>query len=434
MRTAAVLVAVDAVVAALVLTAAMWFREVLAPAWLGIAPFSPAVSYLTLWPVILLNGAVRAAFGLYPGHGVSDVAQLRNQTLGTVLVAATVLAGGALFRFDQDYSRVVLVTWFAALAVVLPLVRAGTRWVLSSRPWFGVSVHVVSAGLEGGQVGRLLASRPALGLRPVGADAPASAAVLGLSDVDNRRWDELAVRYPRVWVITHGWIAAMPASVTTIDDRVALELRSRLLEPVNRVVKRSLDLALVLTTAPFMLVLCMVIAVAVRLDGPGPILIRHERVGRGGRTFRVLKFRTMVPDAEARLQHLLATDPKSADEWRRTQKLRQDPRVTRLGRWLRATSLDEVPQVWNVVVGEMSWVGPRPVVPNELGRYGVLEDLYLRVLPGITGLVQVSGRSDLAYERRVELDAFYVRNWSIWMDFVILARTVEAVGRRRGAV
>jgi lipopolysaccharide/colanic/teichoic acid biosynthesis glycosyltransferase len=427
------LAAADAAATGVILIVAMWFREVLAPAWFGIDPFLPAASYASLWPVLLLVVGARAAFGLYPGHGVSDVAQLRGQTVATGLVAATVLAGGALFRFNEAYSRVVLVAWFVGVALALPLVRASVRWALARQPWFGVPVHVHASEREAGALAASLIARPGLGLRPVPHDAAASGAVVHLDDVDARLWDGLADRYARAWVVTHAWLAALPSSVTDIDGRVALELRARLLEPANRVVKRLLDLVLVVLSAPFVAVATVVVAIAIRLEGPGPVFLCHRRIGQAGRPVAVWKFRTMVPDASTRLREILDGDPSRAEEWAAYQKLHDDPRVTRVGRFLRTTSLDELPQAWNVLTGSMSWVGPRPILPEELERYGDHQALYLRVLPGITGLVQVSGRSDLSYERRVELDAYYVRNWSVWLDLVVLARTVAAVVSRRGA-
>jgi Undecaprenyl-phosphate galactose phosphotransferase WbaP len=175
------------------------------------------------------------------------------------------------------------------------------------------------------------------------------------------------------------------------------------------------------------------ITLAIRLDSPGPALFRQERVGRDGRTFHVWKFRTMLVDAEARLEALLATDPAARLEWESSQKLARDPRVTRVGGFLRATSLDELPQLWNVVLGEMSLVGPRPIVRAEIPRYAESYEYYRQVRPGITGYWQVSGRSNTSYTQRVMLDTYYVRNWSIWLDLVILLRTVTVVLQRQGA-
>jgi Undecaprenyl-phosphate galactose phosphotransferase WbaP len=170
----------------------------------------------------------------------------------------------------------------------------------------------------------------------------------------------------------------------------------------------------------------------IRQDG-GSAVYAHTRVGRGGELFQCLKFRSMIPDAEAVLQDLLARDSVASAEWGRDFKLKSDPRITSIGEFLRKSSLDELPQLWNVLKGDMSLVGPRPVVEAELERYGDLVDYYLEARPGITGLWQISGRSNIEYSDRVNLDAWYVQNWSLWYDLVILLKTVRVVVRCEGA-
>jgi lipopolysaccharide/colanic/teichoic acid biosynthesis glycosyltransferase len=168
------------------------------------------------------------------------------------------------------------------------------------------------------------------------------------------------------------------------------------------------------------------------LEG-GDIFFAHQRVGYRGRPFRCFKFRSMVVDAEAALARYLAENPAARQEWEATQKLRDDPRVTPLGRFLRATSLDELPQLFNVVAGDMSLVGPRPIVRNEIARYGIYFQHYASARPGLTGPWQVSGRSDIDYDRRVELDRNYVTAWSFSGDVLILLRTVKVVFGRVGS-
>ena len=196
--------------------------------------------------------------------------------------------------------------------------------------------------------------------------------------------------------------------------------------------KYALDFVLagaaLIALAPAMLL----IAILLRIDG-GKALFGHARIGENGHSFNCLKFRTMVPDAEARLREVLANDPEKAEEWRETQKLKDDPRVTRVGRFLRNTSLDELPQLVNVLRGEMSLVGPRPIVTAELVRYGDHLVDYLSTRPGITGLWQISGRSDTSYDERVRLDARYVRDWSLWLDLKILLSTIPVLLSTRGA-
>ena len=196
--------------------------------------------------------------------------------------------------------------------------------------------------------------------------------------------------------------------------------------------KRATDVAgalglLLLFAAPMLL-----IALLIRLDG-GPVVFGHRRIGADGRRFTCWKFRSMVVNAREVFQDLLDRDPAARAEWAATHKLKADPRVTRVGRFLRRTSLDELPQLVNVLKGEMSLVGPRPIVDDEVARYRVCYAVYTQCRPGLTGLWQVSGRSDMDYGRRVQLDTAYAFGWSFWGDVVILLKTARVVVNGRGA-
>jgi len=188
-------------------------------------------------------------------------------------------------------------------------------------------------------------------------------------------------------------------------------------------------LAVILFTAPLLIML----ALGVKLHDGGPALFGHERIGLGGRTFRCMKFRSMVVDAEARLAALLATDPQARADWAKDFKLKRDPRITPLGDFLRRSSLDELPQLFNVLRGDMSIVGPRPIVRSEVVRYGARFESYCVVRPGITGLWQVSGRNDTSYRRRVAMDAVYARSKCLSWDVKILLLTVPAVFLAKGS-
>jgi lipopolysaccharide/colanic/teichoic acid biosynthesis glycosyltransferase len=194
-----------------------------------------------------------------------------------------------------------------------------------------------------------------------------------------------------------------------------------------------LDLGLAAVALVFCLPLLLALMALIALRDGGPPLYRHTRVGRGGRLFGCLKLRTMVLDADERLQRLLDADPAARAEWARDHKLRRDPRITALGSLLRKTSLDELPQLINVLRGEMSLVGPRPIVPAEIARYGCRFAAYGSVRPGITGLWQVSGRNDVSYRRRVAMDVVYARRRSVGLNLAIMAATVPAVVFRRGS-
>jgi Undecaprenyl-phosphate galactose phosphotransferase WbaP len=212
-------------------------------------------------------------------------------------------------------------------------------------------------------------------------------------------------------------------------------LRSAGLNMAERAIKRLFDLASVLVILALFWWAIIAVAIAVRLTTGSPIIFGHKRVGRDGREFKCYKFRSMVPNADEVLAQLLASNAEAREEWNRDFKLKNDPRVTRAGRFIRKTSLDEFPQLWNVVVNQMSIVGPRPVVRKELDQYylGAFKAHYLSVKPGLTGLWQVSGRNDIEYGERVELDRCYVCSWGVWSDFMIVMRTVGVMFRRKGA-
>jgi exopolysaccharide production protein ExoY len=207
--------------------------------------------------------------------------------------------------------------------------------------------------------------------------------------------------------------------------------RARATRALGGLPKRALDILIATTMLIVLSPLMLLLAFLIWATLGGPIIHRHARIGYGGRTFGCLKFRSMVVNADDVLRRHLASDPAAAREWRETQKLRNDPRVTPLGRFIRLTSLDELPQLFNVIQGDMSCVGPRPVVQDELARYGENASYYLATRPGMTGLWQVSGRNRLRYSERVGLDRTYVTTWSLWEDIKILARTPRAVARDR---
>jgi len=199
--------------------------------------------------------------------------------------------------------------------------------------------------------------------------------------------------------------------------------------PQAQTAQRALDVALASAILLLLLPLCALIALLIRLDSPGPVLFIQKRVGRGGREFPFFKFRSMVTDAEAQRQALLSCNERTGPVF----KMRNDPRITRVGRLLRRTSLDELPQILNVLRGEMSLVGPRPALPKEVALYTPQQCRRLAVTPGLTGLWQVSGRASLSFERSIELDLFYIQHQSVWLYLRLLARTVPAVISGRGA-
>ena len=228
-------------------------------------------------------------------------------------------------------------------------------------------------------------------------------------------------------------MSSVELSLLFSEKILLLNLRNNLSRPYNRIIKRIFDLTLTIVGGLMISPILLAIALAVAIDNRGHVIFAHKRVGAAGKKFPCYKFQTMIPDAEAKLKEYLAENPEARREWEETFKLTHDPRVTKLGNFLRRTSLDELPQLWNVIRGEMSLVGPRPIVQAEVVRYGKNIREYYMVLPGITGMWQVSGRSDTTYPERVAMDTWYVRNWSVWIDLMYLFKTVKAVFKGKGA-
>ena len=196
--------------------------------------------------------------------------------------------------------------------------------------------------------------------------------------------------------------------------------------PIGGVSKRVTDIIIALFALVALIPIMLIVAISLKLTG-GPVIFAQTRIGYNGKPFRCYKFRTMLSNADALLDRHLATDPDAAREWRKSRKLKRDPRITWIGNVLRKSSLDELPQLINVLGGDMSCVGPRPILKVELENYGAYVQDYLRVRPGLTGIWQVSGRSNIEYPERVLLDSSYVRNWTWWGDWVILAKTTVAI-------
>ena len=422
--------------------------------------------YVSLWPAMALFIAVYFLVGLYPGVGLAPAEELRRLTLATSLVYLVLGAGTFLFKEGAAYSRAVFLGAWSFSVLLVPLGRAAVRHVFARKDWWGYPVMVLGAGKTGWMVVRALKLNPGLGFKPVAVlddnpkkhgslegvpvvggveAAPTLAAELGvrhaivaMPGVPREKLLGILESYGRIFphiIIIPDLFGFSSLWVTAKDlgGVLGLELRQRLLLKGPQLIKRAIDFVLASAGGLLALPLFAVIALWIRLDSPGPVFYLQERLGKDGKRFMAVKFRTMYQDAEGRLSQILAHDPVLREEYEMFHKLRNDPRVTRAGRFLRKLSLDELPQLWNVLKGEMSLVGPRAYLPRELPAMAGSERIILRVLPGITGLWQVRGRNELSFGGRLEIDIYYVRNWSIWLDLYILARTAWVVLFGRGA-
>ena len=228
-------------------------------------------------------------------------------------------------------------------------------------------------------------------------------------------------------------MAGVDASILFSEKILMLNIRNNLSRRYNRIFKRIFDMVCTILGGILISPILLAIIIRVAIDNRGHIIFTHWRVGRNGKKFPCYKFQTMITMSEEKFIKYLDDNPEAKEEWEKTFKLTKDPRVTKLGAWLRKTSLDELPQLWNVIRGDMSLVGPRPIIEEEVIYYGENIREYYMVLPGITGMWQVSGRSDTTYEERVAMDTWYVRNWSVWIDIMYLFKTVKAVITAKGA-
>ena len=443
----------------------MWQAAVMLQAALGYGPLVIAIASIV--PNVVAWIGLRAALGLYPGYGLDQVEELRRQTFA-LLATLTVIAGFAFASHLADsLSCVFLFAWALGLLMVAPVLRYFVKAMMMKSGWWGKPVVVLGAHKAGAQIVNVLQKEWHLGFRPVsffenrigtaevaredrphlgipdGAMAMAreygvDTAVFAMEDTEPERLvrlvDQASTLFRYVMVMPNlGGITNSAIIARNFAGNFAVEIKQTLLFPWARRAKHALDL--LLTSAGGLLIspLLLLIIVLIKLDSPGPAFYGHRRLGAGGKHFRCWKFRTMYSNSEQLLDEFLQGKPHLRAEWEQTFKLRDDPRVTRVGRFLRKTSLDEFPQLWNVLIGQMSLVGPRPIVDAEIPKYGTVFNLYQRIRPGISGLWQVSGRSDTSYAECVKLDADYVHNWSVWLDIVILARTVRIVILRLGA-
>lgn len=420
--------------------------------------------YLRLWPLLGLFVVAYGCFGLYPGIAITPVSEIRKTTEATTLVFLVLVSSTFVMRDALTYSRTVsLVAWLGIMLFV-PLARACVRRQACRRNWWGYPVVIFGCGRMAETVVRRLQQHPEHGLRPF-AVLGATRAIDNISGVPVVGGFERSPMFVRMG-ISHALIAAcdmpykefaetleleanifphiivvpeMPGipslhiETREVDRMLTLQIRNNLLLRGPQTTKRLVDIFSSIVGGLLLLPLGMLISLAIRIDSPGPATYAQSRVGRRGKRFRIWKFRTMGERSDALLFKYLQTHPAEREEWKRNHKLKDDPRITRVGRILRRTSLDELPQLWNVLRGDMSLVGPRPIVDAEIPKYGKDFLLYSQVTPGLTGMWQVSGRNQTTYEDRVQLDSYYVRNWSTWLDIYVLSRTFLIVLTGEGA-
>ena len=398
--------------------------------------------YLRMWPVavafVLLNGLFRLYHGRFwrPAAPVPPVEELRRLVGSSLITHVGTIAVIAIARqTTMDYSRAVMIIAGVLTAFLAQPTRDLARRFLHAFAFGRIHVHFIGEGESAERRKAVLDEDVYTGFRVVEDGCRADIVV---ASVDPRilkcRMGELLRDHTLIeYLPPQGDYPVADAHLFQFGGAGGVEFVNQRQMRMLKFEKWLLDKLLAILTFVLVSPLFVVVPILIGLTSRGPIFYRQERLGRNGVPFRVWKFRTMYADADERLGRLLREDAQAAKEWEEGHKLREDPRVTTLGRFLRKSSIDEFPQLFNVLAGDMALVGPRPIVIGEVPFYGAAYSTFSSVLPGITGLWQVSGRSDTDYPSRVALDVRYVRNWSPWLDVWILMRTVGTVLLMRGA-
>jgi Undecaprenyl-phosphate galactose phosphotransferase WbaP len=433
---------------------------------MSLGAYSEAHGMTSFLPLIGAQLLIFAWVGLYPGVGLNPIVELRLLTWSTILAYGICFAAAQLVNSLPAGTNWGLVIACLSSLILLPLTRNAIRALCSNYDWWGQRVLIFGSGPAALTAYQDLLANRSHGLNPIGLvddasiseDVRAANCFLGttnsaieIADRNEVTWamvvmpertqqeimqvvNRFSGNFPHLLVATN--MEGMPFLWTrghACAGMAGLRVNEQLLLPLPRIMKRLMDVALIVLAMPLLLPIFAILAFLIKRSSPGSVFYCQKRIGRDGKPFYAWKFRTMVQDADAALAKYLASNPEAQAEWDLDHKLRNDPRITKIGSILRKTSLDELPQLWNVLRGEMSLVGPRPIVDAEVSKYAESFELYTKVKPGITGMWQISGRNDTTYGERVEFDAFYSRNWSPFLDIYILARTIKVVLFREGA-
>jgi len=397
----------------------------------------PFEIYLTFYPLYIILISLFAYEGIYTYR--YDFWHESRLVLKTIIFSATlVFAYLAMTKSIEEYSRLVIGFSFIFMGLLIPLSKNILKKMLYRlRLWqkkasiYGEDPFLTDEIYGNPYLGYI---KPKKGEEPStifinskGSDAEALKRVL--STQIKKKHEVIFIPLMADYDLTQSHIYELSNTRTNL-----IVYKNRLKSWYRRVIQCAFNYLLAIILLPILLPVIGIFAILIKKESKGPVFFAHDRIGQEGKVIPTLKFRSMYSDAKERLDKLLAEDPQIAKEWERNFKLKDDPRVTKIGNFLRKTSLDELPQIFNVLKGEMYFVGPRPVIQEEIDQYYKENaEYYFMVKPGITGLWQVSGRSDTDYVFRIETDKWYVLNWSLWLDIVILVKTIKVVLKKEGA-
>ena len=417
-------------------------------------------------PLIIFSPIIYFFFGLYSTVCYSLIAESKKIIYSILTIFSFFATYTFLSKETEDFSRLFFSFSLIISIPILPLFRYYVRLFLGRINFFRTNVIIFGAGNTGQKIYSLLDDNRYIGLRPVLFFDKRAKQISKIDSIDilegienaGEYIDKVQARYgilaipslpkeekreiidlyadrfiqfiiiPNLYGISSLWIDSIDFA-----GQLGLQIKHKLILRRYKFLKRTFDFCASFFGLLFISPLLLIIWTLIKVSSKGPAIYSHKRYGHRGKSFPAYKFRSMVNDADKILQDYLDKNPEQKKEWEEDQKLKNDPRITWIGNILRKTSLDELPQLFNVLKGEMSLVGPRPIVKNEIEKYGLNYFLYKRVRPGITGLWQVSGRNNTTYKERIDYDCYYVRNWSLSLDLYLLFRTVKVVLFREGA-
>lgn len=418
--------------------------------WLATIIRSLLAVYINRPPVSWGESAPLANFGvvfilgafyfldLYPGYGLTSVKELERMGKAIILAYFLLASMSYLNKPFQGFPRSILVLSWGLSIWVLPVLHFVFRNILSRTKWYGLPIVVFGESSWGNEVADSLQRVRRLGWLPQAVlpleimesaqqnDYRSMIAILASSEdvVVERYARQFSQKFRKIIIVRKiDKFGSLWVEPRDLDGLLGLEFNYHLLIRSNRWIKRVIDIVLSALLLLFLSPLLLFLALIIRIDSPGPFLFKQERLGQGFQRFMVYKFRTMEVGAEDKLTRLLAENVELKERYEKFHKIEKDPRVTKLGGFLRKYSIDELPQLWNVLVGEMSLVGPRAYMPSELDDMGTYASIILRVKPGMTGWWQVLGRHTTMFKDRLKKDEYYISNWSMWMDYFIIIKT-----------
>lgn len=423
-------------------------------------------SFVTYWPYLPAFLVALYILHMYPGVNIAEQHELRRFAIASFLGHGGIILSLYIQSYKLNiYSGAFILSFILSVPIFL-MGRGLVRKIFVRAKLWGIPIVVLGAGVTGKMLVDRLLDKPSIGYKPVvmlddnpelqgeyrgisilkGLELSAAlakecnfeTALVAMPGVARERLSIIIADYARnfrtyILVPDYFGVTNLWMKVRDIDGILTVQTEQQLLIPSNIVLKRIFDIFLAFLGGLVSLPLCLFIAILIKLDSRGPVIYAHSRRGKGGKLIKVYKFRTMYQNSREMLEKLLSDNPELQKEWQQNFKLKNDPRITRIGRFLRRTSLDELPQLWNVIKGDMSLIGPRPIIDNEIEKYGDNYPLLASVKPGLSGLWQISGRSETEYEERVAMDIYYIQSWSLWLDLYIFFKTFAAVVEGKGA-